>query len=144
MKTPTPKKITLYADGGARGNPGPAGAGAYLEDGEGKPVARIYKYLGETTNNVAEYTALIFGLKEALRHKPKKIEIRMDSQLVVRQISGEYRVKEPTLIKLFEQAQSLLSQFSAFEIEHIPREKNKEADKLANLAIDRHFRHPTS
>jgi ribonuclease HI len=134
------KRWTLFADGGARGNPGPAGAGAYLEDETGKPAARIYKYLGETTNNVAEYSALYFGLKEALRQKVPKLLIRMDSQLVVRQIQGSYRVKEPHLVKLYEKVMELLEQIPAYEIEHIPREKNKEADRLSNVAIDEHFK----
>ncbi|MFO1464098.1 MAG: ribonuclease HI family protein [bacterium] len=133
------KRLVLYADGGARGNPGPAGSGAYLEDEAGNPVARIYKYLGETTNNVAEYSALIFGLKEALRRKAPSVLIRMDSQLVVRQVTGEYRVKEPTLQKLHAQVVKLLDEFSSYKIEHIPRERNAEADQLANLAIDSHF-----
>jgi ribonuclease HI len=134
------KRWTLFADGGARGNPGPAGAGAYLEDETGKPAARIYKYLGETTNNVAEYSALYFGLKEALRQKVPKLLIRMDSQLVVRQIQGSYRVKEPHLVKLYGKVMELLEQIPAYEIEHIPREKNKEADRLSNVAIDEHFK----
>ncbi len=132
-------KLIVYADGGARGNPGPAGAGAYLTDEAGNPVARIFKYLGETTNNVAEYSALLYGLKEALKRGAGELLIRMDSQLVVRQIQGEYRVKEPTLQKLHAKAKELLAQFQAYEIEHIPREKNEEADKLANLAIDKQF-----
>ncbi|HCU24459.1 MAG TPA: ribonuclease H [Deltaproteobacteria bacterium] len=133
------KHLILYADGGARGNPGPAGAGAYLEDESGRAVARIYKYLGETTNNVAEYSALIFGLKEAQRRSAETVAIRMDSQLVVRQVLGEYKVKEPRLQKLHQQVSALLEGFGSFRIEHIPREENQEADKLANLAIDKHF-----
>lgn len=134
------KTLIVFADGGSRGNPGPAGSGAYLEDETGHPVARIYKYLGETTNNVAEYSALIFGLKEAQRRGAKEVQVRMDSQLVVRQILGEYRVKEATLKKLHEQAVALLESFGHYRIEHIPREENEEADKLANLAIDSHFK----
>ena len=133
------KKLTVYADGGARGNPGPAGAGAYLENETGEPVARVYKYLGETTNNVAEYSALIFGLKEAKRQGALEILVRMDSQLVVRQILGEYKVKNENLQKLHEQAIELLKAFPRYRFEHIPREKNEEADRLANLAIDSHF-----
>ena len=131
--------MILYADGGSRGNPGPAGSGAYLEDEAGNPVARVYKYIGETTNNVAEYSALIFGLKEAQRQGAEDLLVRLDSQLVVRQIEGVYRVKEPTLQKLHEQALTLLKNFRSFRIEHIPREENAEADKLANLAMDSHF-----
>ena len=133
-------RFILYADGGARGNPGPAGAGAYLEDEAGKPLARVYKYLGETTNNVAEYSALYFGLKEAIRHKAKHLLIRMDSQLVVRQIQGSYRVREPHLLKLYEKVMERLAQVPKYEIEHIPREENEEADRLSNLAIDEHFK----
>ncbi len=132
-----PKHLFVYADGGSRGNPGPAGAGAYLENEGGEPVARIYKYLGETTNNVAEYSALIFGLKEALRQKAEEVTVRMDSQLVVRQIAGEYRVKEPTLQKLHAQAQDLLGNFKRYRVEHIPRAENAKADELANYAMDR-------
>ena len=133
----SPKRLFIYADGGARGNPGPAGAGAYLENEGGQAVARIYKYLGETTNNVAEYSALIFGLKEAQRQQAEEITVRMDSQLVVKQISGEYRVKEPTLQKLHAQVQDLLASFKRCQVEYIPRAENSEADKLANLAMDR-------
>ena len=129
--------LFVYADGGSRGNPGPAGAGAYLENEAGEAVARVYKYLGETTNNVAEYSALIFGLKEALRQKAEEVTVRMDSQLVVKQISGEYRVKEPTLQKLHAQVQALLQGFKKFRVEHIPREENGKADELANLAMDK-------
>lgn len=131
--------MIVYADGGSRGNPGPAGSGAYLEDEAGNPVARVYKYIGETTNNVAEYSALIFGLKEAERQGAEDLLIRMDSQLVVRQIEGVYRVKEPTLQKLHGHALTLLKHFRSFRMEHIPREENAEADKLANMAMDSHL-----
>lgn len=130
------KKIILYADGGARGNPGPAGAGAYLEDETGKCVAKISRYLGETTNNVAEYSALILGLEEAFKRGSTEVLIRLDSQLIVRQIEGAYQVKQPHLKELHEQALSLLEKFSRYRIEHIPREENSEADDLANQAMD--------
>lgn len=132
----SPKRILVYADGGSRGNPGPAGAGAYLVDEEGEAVARVYKYLGEATNNVAEYSALIFGLKEAQRQQAEEVTVRMDSQLAVRQIGGEYRVKDPTLQKLHAQVMDLLGAFKRYRVEHIPRAENAEADKLANLAMD--------
>lgn len=128
--------LILYADGGSRGNPGPAGAGAYLEDPQGNPVAELKEYLGETTNNVAEYTALLIGLKHAASLAVPKILIRMDSQLVVRQIEGLYRVKQPHLQELHRQATELLKGFIAFKIQYIPREKNKKADRLANEAMD--------
>ena len=128
--------LILYADGGSRGNPGPAGAGAYLTDPKGNAVAELKEYLGETTNNVAEYSALLLGLKHALTLKIPKILIRMDSQLVVRQIEGSYRVKQAHLQELHRQALALLQNFEAFKIEYIPREKNKQADRLANEAMD--------
>lgn len=132
----SPKRLVVYADGGSRGNPGPAGAGAYLENEAGETVARVYKYLGETTNNVAEYSALIFGLKEAQRQQAEEVLVRMDSQLAVRQVAGDYRVKEPTLQKLHAQVMDLLGGFKRYQIEHIPRAENAEADKLANYAMD--------
>jgi ribonuclease HI len=126
----------LYADGGARGNPGPAGAGACLEDGEGNIIAEVYEYLGETTNNVAEYSALRLGLQEALKHRPAKLKIRLDSQLVVRQLDGSYRVKQPHLQELHREVSALLQRFPHYELEHIPREQNERADRLANQAMD--------
>ncbi len=128
--------LILYADGGSRGNPGPAGAGAYLSDPQGNPVAELKQYLGETTNNVAEYSALILGLKHAAALSVPKIWIRMDSQLVVRQIEGAYRVKQAHLQVLHREALTLLKKFTAFKIEYIPREKNQQADRLANEAMD--------
>lgn len=127
----------LYADGGARGNPGPAGAGVCLFDSEGKTVASLGKYLGETTNNVAEYSALLLGLGYAIKNGIRRLRICMDSQLVVRQIEGLYRVKEPHLRRLYEEALDLLKKLELYQIEHIPRAQNHEADRLANLAIDR-------
>jgi len=134
-----PKKIIIYADGGARGNPGPAGAGAYLEDQDGKELAQLYRYLGETTNNVAEYTAFIMALQEAKKRGIPDLEIYLDSELIVRQIEGTYRVKKPHLKKLYDQALALLENFPHYQIQHIPREQNQEADRLANFAIDKHF-----
>ncbi|MDX1386710.1 MAG: ribonuclease HI family protein [bacterium] len=128
--------LILYADGGARGNPGPAGAGAYLTDGEGRCLGEIQKFLGETTNNVAEYSALILGLEAAQKHRPKKIRIFMDSQLVIRQLEGEYQVKQPHLKELHQRALTLLDAFPEVELKYIPREENHEADRLANEAMD--------
>lgn len=132
----SPSPWTLFADGGARGNPGPAGAGAYLVDESGQPRAEIYKYLGETTNNVAEYSALILGLEETLRQGVKAIQVKLDSQLIVRQLEGTYKVKQPHLQELFAKVQELIEQFTQFSVAHIPREENQEADRLANLAMD--------
>jgi ribonuclease HI len=129
-------RLILYADGGARGNPGPAGAGACLEDGEGHVIAEVCEYLGETTNNVAEYSALRLGLQEALKHRPASLKIRLDSQLIVRQLDGSYQVKQPHLQELHREVRALLEKFPHYEIEHIPREQNERADRLANQAMD--------
>jgi ribonuclease HI len=129
----------LFCDGAARGNPGPAGAGAVLKNGNGEIVAEISEYLGETTNNQAEYRALLFGLEKAARLHVKDLKIFLDSELVVKQLKGDYRVKHPDLIPLHQQVLSHLKKFPSCEVSHVYREKNKEADKLANLAIDGHF-----
>jgi len=131
--------VILYTDGGARGNPGPAGAGVVIYDGE-KKVAELKKYLGDRqTNNWAEYEALILALQEVKKRglAGKPIEIRMDSELIVKQIGGEYQVKEETLWPQYMKVHNLLvANFSTYQFVHIPREKNKEADKLVNEAID--------
>ncbi len=125
----------LFTDGAAKGNPGPAGAGWILvKDGESAPVKNS-KYLGEATNNEAEYQALILGLQSALSHGVKEIRVHMDSELLVRQINGLYRVKNPRLAVFFHQVQELLSKFSEYAIIYIPREQNREADAMANEAI---------
>lgn len=130
------KKFILYTDGAARGNPGPAGAGAYICDESGKTIAEIAEYLGETTNNVAEYQGLLFGLKKLIELGAKNIEIRADSELMVKQLKGEYRVKHPNLIPLYKTAKDLLKQIPLFTIKHVRREFNKDADRLSNEAID--------
>ena len=125
---------TLFVDGGARGNPGPAGAGVVLEVGE--KVVRLGEYLGEATNNVAEYKALLLGLKAAADMGLSELEIRSDSELMVRQLNGQYKVKSQALMGLYFSAIKLLSGFRKSSLKHIPREENKEADRLANMAID--------
>ena len=132
-------KYLLYTDGAARGNPGPAGAGAFICKPDGSAVAEISKYLGETTNNVAEYRALLEGLKKLVAMGAGDVEILADSQLMVRQIQGSYRVKHPNLKPLFEEALALLKKIRHYSIRHIEREKNGEADRLANEAIDNHY-----
>lgn len=129
------KTWILYCDGASRGNPGEAGCGALLVDPNGKKIS-LSKYLGITTNNQAEYAALILGLLELKKRKAKDVEIRADSQLMVRQMLGEYRVKHPDLIPLYQEAKSLLENFHHVDIKHIYREENREADKLANEALD--------
>ena len=132
-------KFLLYTDGAARGNPGPAGAGAFICTPAGEAVAEIAEYLGETTNNVAEYRALLAGLKRLVELGAVEVEIRADSELMVRQLSGRYRVKHPNLRPLFQEAVALLKKIPKYSITHILRERNKETDRLANQAIDNHF-----
>jgi len=129
--------IHIFSDGGARGNPGPAGAGAVLIDPKtGQPIAEVNKYLGHTTNNQAEYQALILALEEVKKYSPKSLVCYLDSELIVRQLGGIYKVKNPAIKKRFLEAQELLGNMSVRFV-HIPREQNSRADKLANLAMDR-------
>ena len=130
------KTFFLYADGGSRGNPGPAGIGAVILDAKKKKVKEVFKYIGETTNNNAEYNALICGLEEVRQLGGDEVIVNLDSELVVKQISGEYRVKNADIKPLFEKAIDALKNFKSFEIRHIDRSKNKEADKLVNKAIN--------
>ena len=130
------RRLILYADGAARGNPGPAGAGAVLLDEDGTVVAELTLALGRATNNVAEYSALILGLEEAKRLGANAIDVRMDSKLVVEQLSGRWRTKHPGLIPLALRAGQLLASFPVREIRHVPREQNLVADALSNRAID--------
>lgn len=129
------KRLSLYTDGASRGNPGPAGAGIVIKDGA-KKIKEVYRYLGETTNNIAEYNAVILGLEEALGLNADEIVVSLDSELVAKQLNGEYKVKDAGMKKLFEKALELLKRFKNFEIKYIAREKNKDADKLANKAIN--------
>jgi len=128
----------VFADGGSRGNPGPAGAGAVIKSGtaHGEIVAELSEYLGRETNNVAEYSALILGLKRALELGFTEVEVRMDSELVVKQVKGDYKVKNEKLEGYYMEAIFLAGKFKRFNIVHIRREQNKEADKLANAAMD--------
>lgn len=130
------KKIYLYVDGAARGNPGPAGIGVVLFDENKKRIKDFYKFLGNTTNNIAEYNALIYGLQEALAIGAKEVVVNLDSELVALQLKGEYRVKNSKLKPLFEQAVHMLDKLDKIEVKHIDRKENKEADKLANKAIN--------
>lgn len=123
-------------DGAARGNPGPAGCGAVICDEKGAVVRALSRYLGHATNNVAEYQALLMGLEVLIELKRNKIVVQSDSQLLVRQINGEYRVKDEKLKELYQRATGLLRQFGSYRIVHVPRECNKAADRLANRGID--------
>jgi probable phosphoglycerate mutase len=130
------RHFVIYADGAARGNPGPAGAGAVLFDAGGNVVAELTRALGHATNNVAEYSALILGLEEAKRRGATSIDVRMDSLLVVEQMRGRWRIKHPGLRDLALRAGLLLASFPKREIRHVPREENGHADALSNRAID--------
>lgn len=132
-------KVIIHTDGGARGNPGPAGLGVYITDEDGKVLLEHSRYLGETTNNQAEYSAIIDALEHAKELGADEVAMYMDSELAVRQISGQYRVKNPGLAKLFMKVHNLRIGFRKVTFTHVPRERNKEADRLANEAMDRHM-----
>jgi ribonuclease HI len=131
-------KATLFADGGSRGNPGPAAMGALLVDDGGTVLREISTYLGETTNNVAEWSALIAGLEAAVELGVKVLSVRLDSELVVKQLDGSYRVKHPNLQPLYAKARILLRNFEKVDVAHVRRKLNKEADALVNQALDAH------
>lgn len=133
----TKETIHIFVDGGSRGNPGEAGIGVVIKQGK-KILNELGEYIGKTTNNVAEYVALNRGLQEALAWGHKQIEVFSDSELLVNQIKGEYKVREETLRPLHYLAVMLLKKFEKATITHIPREKNKEADKLVNKVINEH------
>jgi len=129
--------IIIQFDGGSRGNPGPAGIGVVLQAQDGTPLVTLGRFIGRATNNAAEYRALIIGLEKARELGARKVRIRGDSELIVRQMRGEYRVKNADLKELYDEAQSLFHQFDEASIEHNYREKNTLADRLANRAMDR-------
>ncbi|MDB5290683.1 MAG: Phosphoglycerate mutase family [Phycisphaerales bacterium] len=131
------ERITLEFDGGSRGNPGPAGIGVVLRAQDGTPLVTLGRSIGRATNNVAEYRALITAMQKAKELGAKKILIRGDSELIIKQMLGEYRVKHPDMKVLYDEAKQLIHQFDEAKIEHNLRHKNELADKLANLAMDR-------
>lgn len=131
-----PDTVVAYIDGGSRGNPGPAASGFILSDRDGNPLLEKGLFLGTKTNNEAEYTALVKALEAALELKAEKIMIFSDSELLVKQMNGQYRVKSEKILPLYEQATGFLSQFSKWKIQHVYREKNKIADGLVNEALD--------
>ncbi len=134
---PPKPKILIYIDGGSRGNPGPAACAAVLKSADdGQTVLDQGKFLGHATNNVAEYEGLLLGLELARQLKAADIEIRSDSELLVKQMLGVYRVKNPALRDLFDQAQDAIAPFAGVEIRHIRRELNSEADALCNQTLD--------
>jgi ribonuclease HI len=129
--------ITVQFDGGSRGNPGPAGIGVVLSAADGTPLVTLGRFIGRATNNAAEYAALITGLQEAKKLGAKRVAVRGDSELIVRQMRGEYKVRNADLRPLYEQAQALLREFEQATIQHNYRHNNALADRLANLAMDR-------
>ena len=130
------KKAVIFVDGASRGNPGPAAIGVTIKDERGELITFISRRIGKATNNQAEYRAIIAALEEAVRLDVKQVDIKMDSELVVKQINGEYRVKKATLKPLYQQVKQLQGLLQGFTVTHIPRQQNFEADKLANKALD--------
>jgi ribonuclease HI len=129
--------LTVEFDGGSRGNPGPAAIGVVIRASDATPLLTLGRCIGRATNNAAEYQALITGLQEALKLGARRVLIRGDSELIVKQMRGEYRVKHPDLRRLYDEAQELIRQFEQARLEHNLRHRNALADKLANLAMDR-------
>ena len=128
-------ELVIYTDGASRNNPGEAGAGIFILR-DGKPHEKIARYLGRTTNNVAEYTAAIIGLEYAIKQGATQVKLFADSELLVKQLNKEYKVKNEGLKPLYRRANELIAKIGSVEVQYIPREKNKEADALANEAID--------
>ena len=131
-------KATLFADGGSRGNPGPAASGAVLYDEHGAVLREVGTFLGTATNNVAEWTGLVTGLEAAVDIGVTELHVRLDSELVVKQLSGAYRVKNEGLIPLHAKAKALLRRFAHTDVRHVPRKQNAEADAIVNRVLDAH------
>jgi probable phosphoglycerate mutase len=129
-------EIIAHVDGGSRGNPGPAAYGVAIETAQGQPVTAFAKFLGETTNNFAEYQGLLAALEYAVSHGHPRLRVLTDSELMARQISGRYKVRSPDLKPLHDKAQALIARLESFSIRHVYREQNREADRLANKAMD--------
>ena len=134
--------ISAHCDGGARGNPGPAGFGALIQDATGNVLAELSEFLGIRTNNYAEYSGLLASLQYALDHHHPRLRVVSDSELMVKQIQGKYKVNSPDLKPLWQEAKYRIAKLEAFEISHALRHKNKDADRLANEAMDRGMKRP--
>ena len=132
-----PDEIVAYTDGGARGNPGPAAYGVVIQSADGRVIDKLRKYLGEATNNEAEYQGLLAALDYALAHDVRSLSVSSDSELLVRQILKQYKVKSEGLRPLYERAQEMIGRLRSFRITHVRREQNREADRLVNEALDR-------
>ena len=137
------KWLVVNIDGGARGNPGPAGYGVVIEDESGKRIDSLSEYLGAQTNNFAEYSGLLAALEYGLKHGYTAIKVRSDSELLVKQIKGEYKVRSEALVDIYREAKELIRKYKSFQIRHVYREQNREADRLANLAMDKGTGHST-
>jgi len=133
---PLSEPLRIHVDGASRGNPGEAGYGVSAKGPDGQSVAALYGYLGRTTNNVAEYQALLHGLQFALGRGVRRVEVFSDSELMVKQLHGAYRVRQPHLMPLHRLAKELLARFESAAVTHVLREHNREADRLANRAVD--------
>ncbi len=133
---PSSPEIVAHIDGGSRGNPGPAAYGVAIKTPQGQPVTAFAKFLGETTNNFAEYQGLLAALEYALGHGYPRLRVMTDSELMARQISGSYKVRSPDLKPLHDMAQAMIARLESFSIRHVYREQNREADRLANQAMD--------
>jgi len=133
---PNSPEIVAHIDGGSRGNPGPAAYGVAIKTAQGQSVTAFAKFIGKTTNNFAEYQGLLAALEYALRHGYPRLRVLTDSELMARQISGEYKVRSPDLKPLYDEARSMISRLESFSIRHVYREHNREADRLANQAMD--------
>jgi ribonuclease HI len=131
------RKLVLHVDGGARGNPGPAAIGVVLSEPDGATVDTFAAKIGETTNNVAEYRALLRGLELAVEHGAREVQVVNDSELIARQLTGAYKVKHPAMQELHRQALAALEQFESWSIRSVPRAQNAQADALVNEALDR-------
>lgn len=130
-------RLTVNVDGGARGNPGPAAVGAILRDSKGVVLEEIGERIGQATNNVAEYRALLLGIERASQLGATELELIGDSELIVRQVNGEYKVKDATLRELYGQVRTALQRFDRWSIRHVRRERNADADRLVNEVLDR-------
>lgn len=135
--TPSQSRVTAFCDGGSRGNPGPAGYGVFVQAEDGSPLAELSDFIGKRTNNVAEYSGLLAALEWALANGASQLKVVSDSELMVKQMKGQYRVNSPELRPLYEEAKRRAAQLARFEMQHVLRGKNKEADRLANEAMDR-------
>ena len=134
-----PKQVIIYTDGASRGNPGPASIGVHVTDLKGEAIAEIAEALGVQTNNYAEYTAVLRALQSAIAHGVTEVTLRSDSQLMIRQMLGEYKVKSESILPLFLSCQQLVRKIDKVHFEHVRREFNKEADALANRALDNKY-----